>query len=159
MQLSDIPVTIQIILLIITALGLRELIAAIGGHFLAKKKTDAEVAAIKLANSGKYLVELQEGVLLMESLAKKYDSQLEIISALKEEKLDDNRKIYRRDGVIEEQRLEIKQLHIEVAALQVKEKEAQRQIQELEKRMANIELQNSEILKENLQLKAMQQTK
>jgi chromosome segregation ATPase len=139
-------------LIIVATLGLRELIALLVNYFLTKSKTDAEIEGIQLTNAGKKITDIDAAVNSVENLRKKIDGYLEVISALKESKIDDDRKIASRDGIIKYQREDLDRLHRESG-------QAALRIDNLEKRVTELERHNKELVDQELQLRALLEDK
>jgi predicted RNase H-like nuclease (RuvC/YqgF family) len=125
-----------------------KLLSTITEQLFGKKKSDAETEGLRLANLNAAIKTVESVQRKSDDQQKKINEQMAVISELKEAKIEDDRKIARRDGVIEEQRLELRSLHTEVAEMRV-------EIRDLKDRMAAVELENKELVKENAQLKGM----
>jgi chromosome segregation ATPase len=157
MILEGVPTMVQVLITALVALGMREVVVAGWKHVLSKKKTDAETDGIHLSNAKHDLeirkqerIDFREQMDLVKQLREEMESDKKIIAALKDDKIEDDRKIARRDGIIDEQRKELRGLHDEMAVLRMKQNE-------LERRVEHLERENKELLKENLQLKGMEQ--
>ena len=137
------------ILPLLGALGVGGAIGILLKHFLGKKKTVAETDAIHSSIASQQLKDLKDAIALVGEMRKQMESDRDVIAALKDEKIEDDRKIARRDGVIEEQRREIKELHDEVGQLRARCSELERRIEAME----SVDLENKELLKQLYQLK------
>lgn len=140
--------TPEIILAIFATLGLREVIGIGWRHYLGKRRSDAETDGIHLSNTGLQLADLREAMALVGRMRREMEQDKQVIAELKDSKIEDDRRLERRAGVIEEQRAELRSLHEEVAELRVRHGD-------LEKRVETLERENKELMKENLQLKGM----
>jgi NAD dependent epimerase/dehydratase family enzyme len=143
----------SLIVAVISSLGVGGVIGVLVKHYLGKAKHDAEIQAIHSSTTSQQLQDLKDAIALVTELRKQMEADRDVIAALKGEKIEDDRKIARRDGVIEEQRREIKELHDEVGQLRAKCSELEIRVSAME----SLERENKELLKENYQLKGGQE--
>jgi chromosome segregation ATPase len=149
------PLILQILLVVFLAIVGREGGGYFWKHYLAKPKTNAEIDGLHLSNANNRLHGLQEAIEAIENLREKYERAVETINELKEDKKVDAAEKARKDGVIAEQRLIIKELYEDIAKLRVKEERSQGRITELETRVTHLDTQLDEMNRKNLQLQGM----
>jgi hypothetical protein len=142
--------SLDMIVAVLVTLGARELLGVGFSHLLGRRKRDAETESIHLSNTGLGLADLREAMSLVANLRSQMEADKDTIAALKDSKIDDDRKIARRDGIIDEQRKELREVHEEVAELRIK-------LKECEIRIDSLERESRELMKENLQLKGMRE--
>lgn len=135
----------------LAALGGREIVAIGWRHYLGRHKSAAEVEGMHLSNAGALLSDFREAMTQIGQMRREMDRDKNIIAAFKDGKIEDDRKITRRDGIIEEQRKELRALHDEIGEMRAR-------LKDHEARIRDLEVQNSELLKENLQLKGMNES-
>jgi predicted RNase H-like nuclease (RuvC/YqgF family) len=162
-MLEGIPQWIQIAVLIAGILGVKKLLEMAYQAYLGKDHSAATIAGIHLSNSASALSDVRDAMELMKAMRIEMESDKAVISALKDDKIEDDRKLARRDGVIEEQRRELKELHEQInkmheqiGEMQAQDKLKDKEIAELKDRVSAIEAHNEGLLKENLQMKGIQ---
>lgn len=145
---EGIPTSVQLVFAALAALGGRELLAVGWKHYLGKTKSDAETDAIHSSITSQQLKDLKEAIALVGQMRTEMEQDKQVISDLKQEKIDDDRRIAGQKAVIDEQRLELRDLHRDMAELRINNTE-------LERRVGQLEAELREITKENAQLKGM----
>ena len=135
-------------------LGVGSIIGILLRHVLGKPKTTAETHAIHSSIASQQLKDLKDAIELVGHMRVEMDADKNVISSLKQDKIDDDRKIQRRDGIIEEQRREIRELHDEVGQLRAKCVDLERRLTELE----GLDTENIELTKQIFQLKGERET-
>jgi hypothetical protein len=135
-----------ILLSILAALGLREVVPFIVRWFFNRSQTNLELEEISLTNTDKKLKGLQDVIAMSEELMIKFQAQVEVIAALKEDKILDKQKIDYRDGVVEYQKNELKSLHSEIITLRANETRSLERIMQLEERVGKLEKENKELV-------------
>lgn len=145
----------EFIIAIGVTLGVRELAGRLISAYFDRRRLALEQDALDLSvEENRLLVEenridfLDKLTDQVERLMAESTAHMRTIEDLKASKIEDDRKIARRDGVIEEQRLELQALHNDVAELRIR-------LKEMERRIDACEAENKELVKENAQLKGM----
>lgn len=136
---------LSIIIAIAAALGLREVMPIVVKWFFNRTQSSLQLEEISLTNTDKKLKSLQDVTAISEELVEKFQAQLEIIAALKEDKVLDKQKIDHRDGVIDYQKKELSSLHSEIITLRANEFRSSERIAQLEARVSQLEQQNKEL--------------
>lgn len=136
---------LTVIITVVTAMGLREVAPIVVNWLFKRNQTRLELEGTFLSNADKKLKNVQDVTTVSVELIQKFQAQLEIIAALKEDKVLDKQKIDHRDGVIEYQKKELLSLHGEIIILRANETRSQERIAQLEERVSELEKQNREL--------------
>lgn len=156
---------LTILITVAAAFGLREVVPFVVKWAFGRNQTRLDLESTALANEDKRVKNLQEVISINEGLVAKFQSHLEVIASLKEEKILDKQKIDHRDGVIEYQKKELLSLHDEIVILRANETRSLERMAQLEARVSeleklNLELtglkeMNSKLLNQNMAAKAI----
>lgn len=135
-------------LMILTALGIREIIVVIATRISTKEKTSSEIEKTEAETEGKNLENAKNYIELIHEYQEKFKMQAQLITELREESYQDKVKIEQRDAVVKYQREEIKELHTELTNLKV-------ELSALEVQVKELADSNDRLVKENLQMRAI----
>ena len=134
--------------MILTALGIREIIVVIATRISTKEKTSSEIEKTEAETEGKNLENAKSYIELIHEYQEKFKMQAQLITELREESYQDKVKIEQRDAVVKYQREEIKELHTELTNLKV-------ELPALEVQVKELADSNDRLVKENLQMRAI----
>lgn len=135
-------------LMILTALGIREIIVVIATRISTKEKTSSEIEKTDAETEGKHLENAKSYIELIQEYQEKFKMQAQLITELREESYQDKVKIEQRDAVVKYQREEIKELHTELTNLKA-------ELSALEVQVKELADSNDRLVKENLQMRAI----
>lgn len=135
-----------ILITLAVAVGLRDIVPFIVRWLFNRNQSKLDLENAVLTNTDKKIKNLQDATNVNEELVRKFEAQLEIIVALKEDKVLDKQKLDHRDGVIDYQKKELASLHQEIIMLRANETRASERIAQLEARVSELEKQNKELV-------------